>query len=150
MKQKMLSNMEISRICQELAVLIHAGVVLGDGLALLAQEEGGKTGELLAQLGRYVDTGSALTAALRESGLFPSYAIGMIEVGEHTGRTEQALLSLSRYYEQQDQMDHRIRAALTYPSVLLLLMLMVIAVLLIKVLPIFDDVYHCSLHHSIF
>ena len=39
MKQTLLSNIEISQICQELAVLLHAGVMLGDGLALLAQEE---------------------------------------------------------------------------------------------------------------
>ena len=141
MKQKQLNNFEISQICQELAILIHAGVMLGDGLALLAEEEGGKAGELLAEIGRHVDRGETLASALRESGAFPSYVAGMVEVGERSGRTEQALQSLSRYYEQQDQMDHQIRAALTYPSVLLLLMLVVIVVLLTQVLPVFDEVY---------
>ena len=141
MKQKLLSNMEISQICQELALLLHAGVMLGDGLALLAQEEGGEAGELLADLGRHVDMGETLAAALRESGTFPTYVVGMVEVGERSGRTEQALRSLSRYYEQQDQMERQIRAALTYPSILLLLMLVVIGVLLTQVLPVFDEVY---------
>ena len=141
MKEKLLTNIEISQICQELAILLHAGVMLGDGLALLAQEEHGKTGELLAEIGRHIDMGKTLGAALRESHAFPSYVVGMVEVGERSGRTEQALQSLSRYYEQQDQMDHQIRAALTYPSILLLLMLMVIVVLLTQVLPVFDDVY---------
>lgn len=141
MKQKPLSNMEISQVCQELAVLLHTGVMLGDGLALLAQEEGGKTGDLLAGIGRHVDLGGTLAAALRESKVFPSYVVGMVEVGERSGRTEQALQSLSRYYEQQDQMDRQLRAALTYPSILLLLMLVVIVVLLTQVLPIFDEVY---------
>ena len=141
MKQTVLSNMEISQICQELAVLLHAGVMLGDGLALLAQEESGRTGELLAEIGRHVDQGETLAAALRESKAFPSYVVGLVEVGERSGRTEQALQSLSRYYEQQDHMDRQIRAALTYPSILLLLMLAVIVVLLTQVLPVFDDVY---------
>lgn len=141
MKQKMLSNLEISQICQELAILIHAGVMLGDGLALLAEEERGKVGELLTEIGRHVDMGETLATALRESNVFPSYVVGMVEVGERSGRTEQALQSLAHYYEQQDQMDHQIRAALTYPSILLLLMLVVIVVLLSQVLPVFDEVY---------
>jgi len=141
MKQKLLSNIEISQICQELELLLHAGVMLGDGLALLADEERGKTGELLAQIGRHVDMGDSLAAALRKSEVFPSYMVGMVEVGERSGRTEQALHALAHYYEQQDTMDHQIRAALTYPSILLMLMLVVIAVLLSQVLPIFDEVY---------
>jgi len=141
MKETLLSNIEISQICQELAILLHAGVMLGDGLALLAEEEGGKVGNLLAELGRHVDMGETLATALRESGAFPSYVVGMVEVGECSGRTEQALKSLSRYYERQDQMDRQIRAALTYPTILLLLMLVVIVVLLTQVLPVFDEVY---------
>ena len=141
MKRYELSKTETAQICQELAVLLHAGVMLGDGLALLAKEEDGKTGELLSELGRLVDEGESLAAALRESGAFPGYVVGLVEVGERVGRTEQALESLARYYEQQAQMERQVKAALTYPSVLLLLMLVVIVVLLTKVLPVFDEVY---------
>ena len=66
---------------------------------------------------------------------------GLLEVGEQAGRTEEALGALSRYYEDRARMDRRLRSALLYPAVMLVLMLVVIAVLLVKVLPIFDDVY---------
>ena len=141
MEQKQLSKLEISQICRELAVLLHAGVMLGDGLALLAQEEEGETGRVLAQIGTAVDQGETLTDALKQSGRFPAYVVGMVEVGECSGRTEQALQSLARYYERQEQMDRQIRSALTYPAILLLLMLVVIVVLLSQVLPVFDEVY---------
>ncbi len=141
MKRYELSKIEIAQICQELAILLHAGVMLGDGLALLAEEEGGTLGELLSELSRSLDAGKTLAAALRESKAFPNYVVGLVEVGERCGRTEQALESLSRYYEQQDRMEHQIKSALTYPSILLLLMLVVIVVLLTKVLPVFDEVY---------
>ena len=72
---------------------------------------------------------------------FPAYVCGLIEVGEHAGRTEEALSALSRYYERQTRLDRRIRSALLYPAVMLVLMLVVIGVLLVKVLPIFDEVY---------
>ena len=141
MKKTILTNMELAQICQELELLLHSGVMLGDGLSLLAEEEGGEMGELLASIGIEVDMGQPLSRALEQSGRFPSYVIGMVEVGEASGRTEQALHALGQYYEQQEQMNRQIKAALTYPSVLLLLMLVVIVVLLSRVLPVFDDVY---------
>ena len=141
MEQQKLTNFEISQICQELAVLLHAGVLLGDGLALLAQEEGGEMGKVLAQIGKTVDQGETLAAALRKSERFPAYVVGMVEVGERSGRTEQALQSLAHYYERQEQMERQIRNALTYPAILLLMMLVVIVVLLSQVLPVFDEVY---------
>ena len=141
MKPRELSNLEIARICQELAVLLHAGVLLGDGLSLLAREEGGALGELLAGVGREVDRGESLSAAMEATGLFPTYVTGLLQVGERTGRTEQALGALAQYYEQREQMDQRIRTALTYPAILLMLMLVVIVVLLSQVLPVFEEVY---------
>ena len=53
----------------------------------------------------------------------------------------QALSALSQYYLRRDQLNRQIRSSLTYPAVLLVLMLAVIGVLLVRVLPVFNDVY---------
>lgn len=134
-----ISNEEIAALCMELSLLLHAGVGMGDALSLLAEE--GEHKELLSDLARQVDDGSSLSAALKESGVFPVYVCGLVETGERTGRTEEALAALSRYYEDRVRMSRRIRSSLLYPAVMLALMLLVIGVLLVKVLPIFDDVY---------
>lgn len=134
-----ITNGEISSLCLELSLLLHAGVGTGDALSLLAEE--GEWGELLSGLAEQVDNGAALSAALRESGAFPAYVCGLVETGERTGKTEEALTALSRYYEERIRMSRRIRSALLYPAVMMALMLVVIGVLLVKVLPIFDDVY---------
>jgi len=142
MKHPMLSNMEISNLCRELSLLLHAGVQPGDGLTLLAQEESdGSVKQLLTELANATDLGSPLSTAFRESGRFPLYVTGLLEAGECTGRTEETLQALSQYYDQQDQTDRQIRHALTYPVILLLLMLVVIVILLSRVLPVFNDVY---------
>ncbi len=140
MKQ-ILSNEDISLFCQELALLLHAGVGTGDALALLAEEEKEKDRGFLTALAEQVDAGSSLGDALSQSGAFPPYLCGLVSVGEKTGRTEEALAALSDYYEQRVRLNRRIRSALLYPAVMLALMLVVIGILLIKVLPIFDDVY---------
>ena len=95
--KKMISNEELSTLCLELSMLLHAGVGMGDALSLLA-EEGDK---LLGEMAEQVDGGMPLSAALRDSGRFPVYACGLVEVGERTGRTEEALAALARYYEDR-------------------------------------------------
>ncbi len=137
--KRLISNDDIASLCLELALLLHAGVSTGDALSLLA-EEGDRRGMLKA-MAEQVDSGETLSAALRESGAFPTYVCGLVEVGERTGRTEEALSALSRYYEDRVRLARRVRSALLYPAVMLALMLVVIGVLLVKVLPIFDDVY---------
>ena len=62
-------------------------------------------------------------------------------MGEAAGRTEEALNALARHYESRMSLDCRLRSALLYPCILMLIMLGVIVVLLTKVLPVFDQVY---------
>lgn len=136
---KAILNEEISSLTLELSMLLRAGVGVGDALALLADEEEYK--DLLGGMSEQADNGASLAVCLRESGKFPAYVCGLLEVGERAGRTEEALSALSRYYERRAALNRKIRSALLYPAIMLVLMLLVIGVLLVKVLPIFDDVY---------
>ena len=142
MKRFALSHDEIAALCLELSLFLHAGVDAGSGLDLLAQED---TSELrkamLEQMANQMDEGFTLDAAFRQAGCFPEYVCGLIQVGEQTGRTEEALKALNQYYEQRARLDRRLRSALLYPAVLMLIMLAVVVVLLTQVLPVFSDVY---------
>ena len=139
--KKTMTDQELSGLCLEMSMLLHAGVMVGDTLTLLAQESGGERKCLLEAMARKVDEGAGLAAAMESAGGFPAYARGLVEVGERSGRMEEALSSLARYYEERWRMVRRLRGALLYPAVMLGLMLVVIGLLLVKVLPIFDDVY---------
>ena len=141
MKRSTISNEELSVLCLELSMLFHAGVGMGDALTLLAEESAPEYKEMLSAMAEKLDFGSTLAAAMRETGRFPVYVCGLVEVGERAGRAEEALAALARYYEGRARLDRRIKSALLYPAVMLMLMLVVIAVLLVKVLPIFNDVY---------
>ena len=65
----------------------------------------------------------------------------MVEIGQKTGHLEDVFRSLAGYYERLEQLQKSIRNAVVYPSVLLVMMLFVVLVLLIKVLPIFQEVF---------
>lgn len=141
MEKRILSCEEISVLCMELSFMLQAGAGTGDSLALLAQDSDSGYKELLLRLAEQADMGMPLSVVMRNSERFPVYVSGLVEMGEKAGHLEEALMALSKYYEYRTRLDRRIRSAILYPAVMLVLMLLVIAVLLIKVLPIFDDVY---------
>ena len=140
MKQYERSHEEISNLCLELSLFLHAGMDAASGLALLAEEDADLK-DVVSDMARQMDEGSTLAAAFRGTGQFPEYVCGLIEVGEETGHLEECLQSLSRYYEHRARLDRQLRSALLYPAVLLLIMLAMIVILLTQVLPVFDDVY---------
>lgn len=135
-----LTHSEIAGLCRRLALLLHAGIGAADGIFLLAEEDD-EMRPLLTALGAGMDEGKPLSEAMEVSRAFPGCVTGMVRVGEQTGRLEEVLTSLANFYEQRSRSSRQIRQALMYPAAILALMLVVIGVLLIKVLPVFDEVY---------
>ena len=136
-----LTHMEIAALCRGLSRLLHGGLSLNEGLFLLAEEEAGDYQALLSDMGQAMDLGRSLRDAMVQSGAFPAHLYGMVQVGEETGRLEEALEGLADYYEERVRTARQIRSACMYPAMILGLMLVVITVLLTKVLPVFGSVY---------
>ena len=106
---KTITNGELSSLTMELSMLLHAGIGVGDALSMLSGEDGYR--DLLDGMARRADEGEPLSQCLREGGRIPAYVCGLVEVGEETGRTEEALAALSRYYERRARLDKAIQIA---------------------------------------
>ncbi len=142
MEKLKLSYDSLGAMCADLAVLVHSGMGTADALSVLASDtEDPRLSEKLAAMADEADMGKTLSALFAEDPSFPSYLSTLLKVGESTGHTEETLQSLSDYYYGQSRLSGQLRDALVYPSILLVIMLIVIGVLLVKVLPIFNDVY---------
>lgn len=142
MKKIKLTNEDLSTLCRGISYLIHAGIGTGDALALMADDEKDSAcRQMLLDMACRADDGAPLAVVFREAGVFPSYVYALLEVGERVGKLEEALTSLAVYYDGRARMDRRLRAALLYPSLLLIVLLAVVVVLLVWVLPVFNDVY---------
>jgi type IV pilus assembly protein PilC len=125
-----------------LHLAMQAGISTQEGVSMFAQEErDGSRRERITAIYDTLELGEPLSAALRANGQFPEYMVDMIEVGEKTGKLDETLLSLSRYYDRQEHISKNIRSAVTYPAMLLAVLLFVLVVFIVKVLPIFYDVY---------
>lgn len=132
----------LADLFHQLALLMHSGIRLDDALMLLSDEEEDKAfSEMLQNTAARLEVGTPFYQALEETELFPSHVTGLLQMSEYAGRTQEALEALSADYENKDRLRRSLTRAFAYPSVLLLMMMVVIAVLLIKVFPIFNEVY---------
>ncbi len=139
---KQFSNSHISSFCMSLHLAMQAGISVAEGVEMYQEEEqDSQRRERIGVVAGELGVGEQLSAALRKSDAFPDYMVDMIEVGEKTGKLDDTLLSLSRYYDRQEAISKSIRGATTYPIMLLCVLLLVLIVFVVRILPIFYDVY---------
>ena len=144
MSGKKLDDLGVSAFCESMAMMIQAGIQTDEAITLLQSDRTHGSGVLEEALGvmkQQVDQGFGLAAAMKESGIFPDYALRMVQAGESSGRLEDILFRLARYYADQKTISEKLRNAVTYPAAMLVLIIAVLSVMLVMVLPAFTDVY---------
>lgn len=83
-----------------------------------------------------VQSGMTMNESLRAYyGNFTDAECSIIEAGERTGKLNQGLLQVADQVEKVDSITRKVKGAMTYPAVLIIGMILVIAVLMVKVIP---------------
>ena len=102
-KQQMLGNLEIAAFCDQLSMIVSAGIPIYEGISILqedAPEE--ETAEILSVISNSLDHGNSFCDALRETNVFPKYVLDMIGIGELAGKLEEVLNALTGYYKREE------------------------------------------------
>lgn len=134
---------ELSSFCMQISFLLGAGIPIDAGLSVLAEDaEGQSEKNILLQMSEDVESGISLAAAMRRTALFPEYLTEMAQVGQETGTLETVMKSLAQYYEKEHLLAQTIKNAVTYPLIMVSMLMIVLFVLLTKVMPIFEEVYN--------
>ena len=137
-----LSNETLSSLCRQLAMLLRAGFPLSQGLELLAGDaETPADRELYRQLEELQREKGTFAPALEETGRFPEYMRRMVRLGEEAGRLDDVMASLADHYTREASLRDSVRGAVIYPIVMLAMLLGIMAVLLTRVMPVFDQVF---------
>ena len=139
---KKLNNYEIASFCRQMALLMKAGITPSDGIDILMEEQNDTAArKILSSISQVLTSGEKFHVALNMSGVFPDYVIHMVTIGEESGNIDVVMDSLADYYEREDSIQANIKNAVSYPLIMVFMMLIVILVLVIKVLPIFEQVF---------
>lgn len=139
---KIYSYQELSAFCLQMSLLLKAAIPLEEGLSIMTEDAVTKEEkELLIFLSEEVELGEPFFSAMEKSEAFPPYVVRIAKLGQQTGTLDQMMASLAVYYEKEFYMMRNIKNALTYPVIMVFMLLIILFVLFTKVMPIFEDVY---------
>ena len=97
-----LRKIAVARFCRTLSTLLSSGVPILDGLDITARTAGNAIIEEAIQKTRAsIERGETVSAPLRETNVFPSMVVQMINVGETTGALDAMLAKIADFYEEE-------------------------------------------------
>jgi type IV pilus assembly protein PilC len=144
---KKVKKRELMHLCRQLAVFIRSGVSVIEALLVLSEECSDKLMRNALDAVRIsLEAGSRFSeAAAEHPELFPGYTVEVLRSAELTGNLDEVLDQLADYLEREIETEQKVKSALAYPIIVMLLAVVVSAVLVIYVLPKFKT-FFSNLH----
>ncbi len=129
--------------CRQMYTLNAAGVPLIRALRGLVETSRNETlGRALADVVDDLEGGMDLSGAFsRHLNVFPPLLCRMVQVGEVTGKLEQVFLELAGYFEQEKETISRVKAAMRYPTFVVIAIVFAIVFVSLFVIPAFEKVF---------
>ncbi len=141
-KFKPLKSGELAYFFEQLSLFTKSGIAVWESLQIIAENnKKNKNHSLFLYLYNSVSDGMFLSQAMDNTHCFPDYALGMIEVSEQTGRVDEVCASLASFYIDKDKLSRSVRSSVIYPLCMAGMVFAVIFILLIQVMPIFEQVF---------
>lgn len=140
---KKIKTSELAFDLTQLSTYIKAGIPLVEGVTILAKQTTSAASKNAYQKLVYdLLKGDALSAAMEKQGnVFPQLLINMVRSAEMTGDLPTILDDMADYYESIEQTKKAMRSAMTYPLLVLILAIAVLAFMLLELVPQFVTLY---------
>ena len=134
---------DISIFSRQLATMLAAGIPLVQAFEIVGNgHENAAMQKLILSIKGDVEGGSSLAEALAKQPLyFDDLFVNLVEAGEQAGALESLLDKIATYKEKTEAIKKKIKKALTYPAAVLVVAFVVTTILLIFVIPSFEDLF---------
>jgi len=134
---------DISIFSRQLATMLAAGIPLVQAFEIVGNgHENAAMQKLILSIKGDVEGGSSLAEALAKQPLyFDDLFVNLVESGEQAGALESLLDKIATYKEKTEAIKKKIKKALTYPAAVLIVAFVVTTILLIFVIPSFEDLF---------
>lgn len=135
---------KLALFCRQFSTMVDAGVSLVRCLDVLGQQtDDARLRKILADISERVEGGESLSRAMqRHPKTFSNLFIGLVRAGEVGGVLEESLQRLSHFLEKDVELRRKVRAAVTYPILVLLLAIAIVIFLVTYIIPKFIEVFH--------
>ena len=141
--KKKVKARDLSVLCKQMESILNAGVTVITALDMLSEQMDNKVlKNALIEAKMHVEKGGSLADSLRlNPEVFPPLMINMVAAGESSGSMETAFNRLATHFEKSDILKGKIKGALTYPIMVLIVAVLVIIVVMIAVIPQFSEMF---------
>ncbi|HBD09843.1 MAG TPA: pilus assembly protein PilC [Syntrophobacteraceae bacterium] len=141
--QQKVKSRDLVIFTRQFATLIDAGVPLVQCLDILQQQEANKTFKrIISQIKADVESGKTFSEALkRHPNVFDTLYVNLVAAGEMGGMLDVTLNRLAAYMEKMDRLRKKVKGAMTYPAVVMGIAVLVVAVILTYVIPVFAGLF---------
>ncbi|MCR5340867.1 MAG: type II secretion system F family protein [Saccharofermentans sp.] len=139
-----LKKAQLADFARQLGTLTKAGVILVKTLDIIAHDESIDAYErdVYLKLRDRIVQGIPLSTAMEElDPTFPPLFIFMIKAAEQTGNLDDTAMRLATHYTQENELEQQVKSSLTYPKILSVLIVIVVAILFGYVLPQFEEMF---------
>lgn len=129
--------------CRQFATLIKAGISIVEATNILAaQTESKALKKVLGEVEAEIREGQAFSDAVKKyPKAFPPLFVNMIRAGEMTGNLDETLERLATYFEEQHKLKKKVQSTMTYPVVLLIVIIGVVIFLMLSIVPNFTAMF---------
>jgi len=141
--KKAIKAIDIAIFVRQLATMMKAGVPLVQSFEIVADSLDNPTmKELVLQLKADIESGTNFETALRRHPrYFDDLFCSLVGAGEQSGALETMLERVATYKEKSELLKAKIKKAMKYPIAVIVVAIIVTAILLIKVVPVFSDLF---------
>ena len=128
---------EMAMFTRQLASLVKANIPLVECLSAVAEQSENPTlKEALSSIRDNVNEGLALNKAMRKyPKIFTNIYVSMVEAGEASGTLDTILLRLAEFTEAQNELNSKVKSAMIYPVIMIVVTLLILAGLFTYIIP---------------
>ena len=123
-KRKTLPPEETALFCEQVAMVLKAGIPLSDGMETLAKSYAdSRYGARFLSIQTALEQRGSLSDALEDAHIFPQYLCAMVRIGERAGKLDDVMTALANYYQWEADIRISVKNAILYPTVLVMMLL---------------------------
>ena len=133
---------DVAIFARQFSILLKAGISITGSLDILREQlENKKMAKVINGVYETVQKGEALSSALIATKKFPDLFANTLQAGEAGGNVEDVMERMANYYEKTNKVSSKVKSALIYPSMVLLVTIVVTYILITKVVPTFVEMF---------
>lgn len=137
---------ELALFCKQISTMLKSGITIVKCIEILSVQSDNKSiRSVISEIHKELLMGSTFSeSVVNHKKSFPTMFVTMVKAGELSGNIDVVMDRMGSHYGKEYKIENKVRAALVYPVILSIVSTVVVIFLLVKVMPVFVDLYKSS------